>query len=240
MYVIIHVCIHGDTYLFPSQALCDVILESVIPTCAMYMLSDRNVRSNTEALSVLKSGEAHRQLSSKMLLAGSRAEGLTVDHNWGHPWPDADSMLLLGAKLGVTIPEHQAPCCQNGPASTATSSSTSSLPVPGDHSSSCLQYAPEGCPLAYTRLRITDLQTLLLRPPVDTNAVEEEDGYHWLNTRRLNERIQQLINESRPNPAHHTTSISGPAGQVVIWGNKNKSLFSECNWSCNFDVNKRT
>ena len=92
--------------------------------------------------------------------------------------------------------------------------------MPAGLFNSCLEYAPEGCPLAYTRLRVTNAKPLRLHPLVGADCIEEEDGHYWINTRRLNERLQRAFNQIRPTsfrfntPDLHITDVSGPAGQV--------------------------
>ena len=162
------------------------------------MLSDDWGRNNVNILSALRSGKVHHEMRPAWLISGSTAEGLTVGLHWGHPWPDMDTMYLYGSQLGVIVPGQKAP--------------------KRNHDKSCLEYAPEGCPSAYTRLRVTNLQGLLLHPYVDAECVEEEDGHLWLNTLRLNERIQSGINTIVSDPANRSTGISGPAGEVLSSG----------------------
>ena len=199
--------------IFSPQVLFDVILEVVFPTCAMLLLPDNIVRHNAVTFSALKSGGVHRKLFVVLyigvLISGSTAEGLTIHQGWGHPWPDRDCMHLLGAQFGVRIPGQQSPNSHR----------------------SCLEYAPDGCPPAYTRLQVTNKQALQLLPQFDTDCVEEKDGHHWLNTRLLNKWIQQAINKGMPDPVYRNTGISGPSGEVVIlgsllltWFNFNRSL----------------
>ena len=95
--------------------------------------------------------------------------------------------------------------------SSYTSSSPSSS---GCHGDSCLEYEPEGCPPAYTWLRVTDRQALLTHPHVDASCMVECDGHYWLLSTALNEAIQRDINQTTTDPANRSTSISGPAGQA--------------------------
>ena len=171
------------------------------------------MRINNTSLSALRSGEAHHKAWCTALMGGSTAEGLTLEPQWGHPSADGDWMYLYGAMLGVTIPGQQVPESHQGEANITSSLSTSLLPLPGNHHS-CLEYAPENCPPAYTRLRVTDIHALLTSPNVESDCVEEEDGHQWLNTRRLNEQIQLVFNKGLTDHARCSTGISGPAGQV--------------------------
>ena len=78
----------------------------------------------------------------------------------------------------------------------------------------CLEYDPDGCHPAYTRLRIIDRHAFMRYCGEDTNCIEESGGHHWLNTRRLNEKLQELFNSHRLSAFERTTGISGPAGQA--------------------------
>ena len=251
------------------QALCDVILEAVFPASAMFLLPDVISDNNIAQLSLLRSGTAHLDFLSGLLLAGSMAEGLTMQIVWGHPAPDADLMVLFGGMLGVTIPGKVAPGSHHGLGITLSSPETSilrlieyitavfshseqqmksidtfrtilslvsmigistvlpRLSMQLDEASikalkllllqknkSCLEYAPEGCPLAYTRIRGINIKEL---PPIYAEVFEEEDGHHWLKTNRLNEQIQQCYNMVATYPATPATT-SGPAGQVRSHG----------------------
>ena len=283
-------CASMITCIFSPQTICDVILEVVFPTSAMFLLADAIADYNTHNLSVLESGEAHLNFLNGVLLAGSMAEGLTMQIVWGHSAPDADMMVLLGSMFGVTIPHQVAPGSHHGPETTPPSPAKSIisfldvitaffshstaqmdlfdrvkhivslasttdvskllpyLPILGalddtaikafaslddefiralkslDEASikslalllsttnkSCLEYAPEGCPLAYTRLRGTNIKQL---PPLYAECFEEEDGRHWLKTSFLNERLQQVYNLVVTYPGTPATP-SGPAGQVL-------------------------
>ena len=255
----------------------------------MFLLADAISDYNTYNLSVLGSGEAHLNFLSGVLLAGSMAEGLTMQTVWGHPAPDADMMALLGTMFGVTIPDQVAPGIHYGLRSTPSSPAMSimafldiitaffthseeqmdlfdkvkhtvALVSTADISTllpflpmlnaldktsikavtslddefiealklfdeasikslisllsttdkSCLKYAPEGCPLGYTRLRGINIKEL---PAIYAECFEEEDRYHWLKTSHLNEQIQRVYNLVVTYPGTPATP-SGPAGQV--------------------------
>ena len=189
------------------------MLEAVFPTAAIYHLADDYVRHNQSLLSALLSGQAHREVGVRevwYLIAGSQAEGLCVQHQWGHEWPDVDGMFLYGAQLGVCVTHEHMATRQQYSSHTSSSSSSS-----GCHGDSCLEYEPEGCPPAYTRLRVTDRQALLTHRCVDASCMVECDGHYWLLSTALNEAIQRDFNQATTNPANRSTSISGPAGQVA-------------------------
>ena len=209
----INPCVFSVTSVFiPLQAMCDLMVEVVFPTCAIFLLADERMRKNKVALSALASGEIYQSNTSDafQLIAGSRAEGLTMHGQWGHPWPDYDAMALNGKEVGVKIPHGQLGT-KYQPIENMLHSSQSQ----GCHSNSCLEYMPEGCPPGYTRLLVTDVQTFMEgSPTVDlSDCVEERDGHNWLNTARLN-RVA-MWNFNKNNPTTQTTGISGPAGQVI-------------------------
>ena len=186
------------------------MLDAVFPTAAIWQLPDHVVRHNQSVLFTLLSGRAHREAGVRgwwVLTAGSQAEGLCVQRQWGQEWPDTDHMILYGAQLGVCVThEHMATRQQY---SSHTSSSSS-----GCHGDSCLEYEPDGCPPAYTRLRVTDRQALLTHRHVDASCMVECDGHSWLLPTPLNEAIQRDFNQTTTDPANRSTSISGPAGQA--------------------------
>ena len=192
------------------------MLEAVFPTAAIYQLTDHRVRLNQSTLmtlSTLLSGQVHREVGVRerwRLIAGSKAEGLCVQLQWGHEWPDIDVMYLYGAQLGVCVTQEHMATRQRHSSHTSSSSSSS-----GCHGDSCLEYEPEGCPPAYTRLRVTDRQALLTHPNVDASCMVECDGHYWLLSTALNEAIQGDFNQAITDPAKRSTSISGPAGQAM-------------------------
>ena len=276
MYESIHVCIHGKSILLSPQALYEVILEAVFPTSAMFLQRDSFVNHNAACLEMLSSGKAHLDLLSGVLIAGSMADGLTMEIVFGHPVPDVDLMLLLGAMLGVTIPGKRAPGSQQGMEGIPSSREASIISLinaftelvtlsmsqkavidffklllwsvsdnkqkPGGNiiqclqllsplhpllnetnidaislvflaqEKSCLEYAPEGCPLAYTRLRGINVEE---NSDLYPDFFTEVNGQRWLNTRHLNQQIQKYYNMLASDPATHTIAGSGPAGQVL-------------------------
>ena len=245
-----YLCVSIITFIcFAPQALWEVILETVFPACAMFLIPDVCVHVNAFTLSVLGSCEAHCRHRVGVLNAGSTAEGLTMHADWGHPCPDYDTMLLFGGRLGVTIPGQQAPSSDRRQASMPSSLYEALLSLPETKRllspvqetmlilnaemepklsclpffQSALEYAPEGCPLAYTRLRVTDIHAL--RYACQDECVDEEYGQQWLNTRVLNDRIQRHSTTTTdltavPGYRYHSTDISGPAQQVwdiIMW-----------------------
>ena len=51
----------------------------------------------------LQDGNAHRKANGHRLWAGSQAEGLCMESNWGHGVTDRDIMRLYGGELGVRL-----------------------------------------------------------------------------------------------------------------------------------------
>ena len=172
---------------------------------------DCDVSDNQSTLSALTFGRAHRESGVSgwwLLIAGSTADGLALNPGWGHEGPDLDSMLLYGAQLGVCVTQEHLSTRQHHSSNTSPSSSS------GCHGNSFLEYNPEGCPPAYTRLRVTDRQALLAHHHVDDSCMVERDGHYWLLSTPLNVAIQRDNNLSTTDPAVQSTSISGPAGQA--------------------------
>ena len=114
-------------FSFSPQTVCEVILEAVFPTSAMFLLADVLSHYNTTRLSELRSGKAHLDILSGVLFAGSMAEGLTMQLHWGHPAPDADLMLLFGGMFGVTLPNQEDPGIHHEIECTPSSPETSIL-----------------------------------------------------------------------------------------------------------------
>ena len=116
----------------------DLMVEVAFPRCAICRLTDAGVSSNVAAIAELRSGMAYRRDAwSRKLTAGSRAEGLALESNWGHPPVDTDIMFPYGGSLGVYMPEGHS-LRQNA----------------------CLEYHCERCPPAYCRLEVTEARAL--------------------------------------------------------------------------------
>ena len=201
---------HNTLFLCGSlslQALYDVMVEAVFPTCAIFIQQDSAVRRNKVSLSRLASGKAHSRWRSREFMAGSRVEGLAMDSYWGHPWVDVDCMLLLRGQLGVCLPNRHGTISQQSRGNMSSAATVSSLPTFRGRGSSCLEYAPQDCQPAYCKLRVTDTQALLEHPFVHASCIDNADGHHWLNARRLKEEMMRGF--------IMTTGIQGPAGQAA-------------------------
>ena len=161
----------------------DVVLEMTFPRCGVCRVLDEDVRMNKRRMSELQSGEAYRDdgCSLVQLLSGSRAEGLAMDDHWGHDEADTDYMYLYGAEIGVNVPGGQQ-----------------------SRGKACLDFRPEGCPAAYSKLLITDLRGLKRHYMIDDwieESVYRSGDQCWLDTYRA---VRGMLSGE---------TISGPAGQ---------------------------
>ena len=161
----------------------DVVLEMVFPRCGVCRVRDGEVRDNEEVMSKLQSGDAYRhEYYIGDLLSGSRAEGLAMDDHWGHDEADWDYMNLRGGRIGVNIPGGQQ-----------------------SRGEACLDFRPEGCPAAYSKLLITDLRGLKRHYMIDDwieEGVYRSGDQCWLDTYRA---VRGMKDDDE--------TISGPAAQ---------------------------
>ena len=137
-------------------------------------------------MSLLESGEWYRDdWGWRYLISGSRAEGLTLEDQWGHDPSDIDRMILHGGPLGVYVTGGQQA-----------------------RGRSCMDFRPEGCSPAYCKLQISDLHGLKesLRW-FDESCVEESDGVTWLNTYNTVRCMRDSFLGTSGDP------VSGPAFQ---------------------------
>ena len=161
----------------------DVVLEMAYPRRGVCRVPDEKVRKNERVMSGLQSGEAYRrEVFIRELLSGSRPEGLAMDDHWGHDEADWDYMYLNGGRIGVNVPGGQQ-----------------------SRGRACLDFRPEGCPAAYSKLLITDLCGLKQHFMIDDWI--EESVYRcgdqcWLDTYRA---VRGMKDDDE--------TISGPAGQ---------------------------
>ena len=161
----------------------DVVLEMAYPRCGVCRLPDVYVRDNEEAMSELQSGEEYRgEGYFRELLSGSRAERLAMDDHWGHDEADWDNMYLNGGEIGVNVPGGQQ-----------------------SRGRACLDFRPEGCPAAYSKLLITDLRGLkehfMISDWIEESVYISGDQC-WLDTYRA---VRGMKGDDE--------TISGPAGQ---------------------------
>ena len=136
----------------------DLAVEVVVPQSAIYRLPDADVRLNRRTLQQLESGRAYDGWGVCYLTAGSQGEGLNMEDDWGHPPTDTDFMCLYGGRLGVHVPDGHR-----------------------ERRHSCLTFRPEGCPVAYTKLEISDPDNLKKDEWFKENCVEDWGGRMWLD-----------------------------------------------------------
>ena len=171
----------------------DLIVEVAFPCCAICRLTDWRRTHNAATMFHLHSGQIYNEEWMRALTAGSRAEGLALERNWGHPPADVDMMGLHGETLGVYIPGSHTP---RGAAS--------------------LEYHPEGCPPAYCKLEVTDIAALKEKLYQHTDSCWERHirarrctpragGRQWLDTYHT----VRLITSS-------DGTVSGPAKQYGL------------------------
>ena len=206
------------------------MVEVTFPSCAIVPVPDGSVRENLSQLSQLASGEAYHNVDNGALIAGSSVEGLSIFPAWGHPWSDIDFMYLYGAWLGVSVPTRSQPGSDIPRGSLASPLRTQRryfgkkygyIMCPYGYAASCLEYAPEDCPPAYTRLRVTRKEGLLGFPIMKSDCIEQDsDGQYWLHIVNMQKVMQRKLNANTTNPEYLTTSISGPAGEVCDSLNK--------------------
>ena len=158
-----------------------IAVEVAFPQCAIIRLAERDAVRNHGVLSFLGSGSHYAGLGTGQIIAGSRGEGVAVEKGWGHPLADQDLMELYGGPLTVHVPQGRHP---------------SGRPT--------LRYRPEGCPPAYCKIEVTDIQEVMevMGGRLDAGCVHRINGLNWLHTRKT----LMLIQSNR--------EVSGPAGQI--------------------------
>ena len=158
----------------------DIAVEAAFPQSAISRVQDFWLGNNEERIFELQDGRQYSVSYSMQLLSGSRREGLAMDDLWGHDEADWDIMYLRGGPLGVNVPGGQQ-----------------------SRGKSCLDFRPEGCPAAYTKLQITDLPTLREHRRIKhwiMESVHTSGDQCWLDTY---EAVQRMSG----------AKISGPAAQ---------------------------
>ena len=175
------------------------MVEVAYPRCGICQLRRGEKLLNDSTISELRSGIAYRTRRGWCLVSGSQADGLAMEQSWGHPPADMDYMGLLGFRLGVHVAEGHRP-----------------------REDACFRYHSQGCPPAYCRLEVTDVDRfrdyMILRyMQEDTSSSKEqrrkvqrcihrEAGRNWLNIYRT---IRTMV-------LKEGEVISGPAGQRGI------------------------
>ena len=175
------------------MCLQDIAVEAAFPQSAVTRMRDFWVELNEDGMSALEEGRMYRGEDGVWhLTAGSRAEQLALEDSWGHPSADEDRMYINGGPMGVYVAGGQEP-----------------------RGESCLQFSPQGCPAAYCKLEVTDIDGLRKSEVwdgdtawCDESCVEESDGKLWLNTFSAVRQMKASVRYTRDDP-----TVSGPASQ---------------------------
>ena len=173
------------------MCLQDIAVEAAFPQSAVTRMKDFEVKWNEGAMSELEEGRMYRgEFGGWDLTAGSRAEQLALEDSWGHPSADMDEMYINGGPMGVYVAGGQEP-----------------------RGESCLQFSPQGCPAAYCKLEVTDIDGL--RKSVvchggewcDESCVVTSNSSLWLHTYNA---VRQM---KASGIATQNDTVSGPASQ---------------------------
>ena len=174
------------------MCLQDIAVEAAFPQSAVTRMEDFRVEQNERVMSVLEEGRAYRnEVSVWDLTAGSRAEQLALEDSWGHPDADIDQMYINGGPMGVYVAGGQEP-----------------------RGESCLQFRPQGCPAAYCKLEVTDIDGLRESEVCfggewcDESCVVTSDSSLWLHTFNAVRQMKASVGFTRNN-----LTVSGPASQ---------------------------
>ena len=169
----------------------DLVIEAVFPQSGISRIMDSWVKWNKLTMTELEDGRQYRgdgHMGS--LVCGSRGERLAMEDKWGHPDADLDGMLLRGGPFGVYTEGGQQP-----------------------RGKSCLDFCLEGCPVAYCKLEVTDLNglresTVTGNRWCDNNCTDEYDGRHCMNTYHVVRKLKDAHDYTSDNP-----TVTGPAAQ---------------------------
>ena len=167
-------------------------MEAAFPQSAVTRMPDIGVKVNEGVMSRLEEGRKYRgEVSWWFLTAGSRAEQLALENSWGHPSADEDRMYINGGPMGVYVAGGQEP-----------------------RGESCLQFSPQGCPAAYCKLEVTDIDGLRASRVrgggewCDESCVVTSDSSLWLHTYNAVRKMKASVSSTRNDP-----TVSGPASQ---------------------------
>ena len=175
------------------MCLQDIAVEAAFPQSAVTRMEDILVKRNEGVMSALEDGRTYRGESDWwwVLTAGSRAEQLALGYSWGHPSADEDLMYINGGPMGVYVAGGQEP-----------------------RGESCLQFSPQGCPAAYCKLEVTDIDGLRESEVAwggewcDESCVVTSDSSLWLHTYNAVRQMKASVDVTRDDP-----TVSGPASQ---------------------------
>ena len=176
------------------MCLQDIAVEAAFPQSAVTRMWDFEVEWNEYVMSWLEDGGIYRDEGGEWFLtAGSQAEQLALEDSWGHPSADEDWMLINGGPMGVYVAGGQEP-----------------------RGESCLQFRPQGCPAAYCKLEVTDIDGLRESRVYgggewcDESCVVTSDSSIWLHTYNAVRQMKASATLTQDDP-----TVSGPASQ---WG----------------------
>ena len=170
----------------------DIAVEAAFPQSGITRMREGRLQLNERAISRLENGGMYHYSDgiTGILIAGSRTERLAMEPNWGHPDADLDGMIINGGPLGVYVAGGRRP-----------------------RGLSCLQFHPEGCPAAYCKLEVTDINRLMESTVdsgrwCDDTCVDGAGGKLWFNTYNAVRKMKDRLIETRDDP-----EIAGPASQ---------------------------
>ena len=174
------------------MCLQDIAVEAAFPQSAVTRMGDRRVKGNEGVMWGLEDGREYRDGGGWWgLRAGSRAEQLALENSWGHPSADEDWMYINGGRMGVYVAGGQEP-----------------------RGESCLQFSPQGCPAAYCKVQVTDIDGLRKSRVCrggewcDESCVVTSDSSLVLHTYNAVRKMKASVRSTRDNP-----TVSGPASQ---------------------------
>ena len=178
------------------MCLQDIAVEAAFPQSAVTRMRDGRVELNERAMSALEEGRKYRSEGvAWFLIAGSRAEQLALEDSWGHPDADWDRMYINGGPMGVYVAGGQEP-----------------------RGRSCLQFRPQGCPAAYCKLQVTDIDGLRESEVCfggewcDESCVVTSDSSLVLHTYNAVRQMKASATLTQDDP-----TVSGPASQDGLY-----------------------
>ena len=174
------------------MCLQDIAVEAAFPRSAVTRMRDIEVEVNERGMSALEDGRKYRREGVRWpLTAGSQAERLALERSWGHPSADEDWMYINGGPMGVYVAGGQEP-----------------------RGESCLEFSPQGCPAAYCKLEVTNIDGLRDSEVFpgdiewcDASCVDVSDGKFWLNTFNAVRQMKASVRQTQYD------TVSGPASQ---------------------------
>ena len=154
----------------------------------MCRLSDSIVKRNAKLISELDRKGSYK--CGGILVVGSWAEGLALEDKWGHPQAARDVMRLEGSEMIVHVPVGHRKV----------------------KNQTCLTYRPEGCPVGYTKLEVTDVRQLSRAGWRwwHGSCVLNDLSRRWLNTYNT---VRKMAKDYHGTIGSDKRIVSGPAVQ---------------------------